>query len=139
MRKYEILTKYIPIIRQDTFREWHVDTKNEGTEEHPYGVPYVEYRKIVRNLERDIYAFDENNMDYNLKNYGEILKRNGIEWGMKSMEMAEVDKMDAQTVLALLMGAVRAERFCDGALLRFLEQGNLLKWLERLQDIDENG
>ena len=39
----------------------------------------------------------------------------------------------------LLWGAVRAERFCDGALLDFFESGSVLKWLEWLKTIDEGG
>jgi hypothetical protein len=34
------------------------------------------------------------------------------------------------------MGAIRAERFCDGALLGFFKDGYILKWLKRLKDID---
>lgn len=41
-----------------------------------------------------------------------------------------------QQVMALLMGAVRAERFCDGALKEFVENGSITKWLERLIERD---
>jgi hypothetical protein len=34
------------------------------------------------------------------------------------------------------MGAIRAERFCYGTLLDFLEDGYLSAWLKRLKDID---
>lgn len=53
------------------------------------------------------------------------------------MEKADVSKLDSQAVMALLLGAVRAERFCDGALLSFLESGAILRWLERLRVIVE--
>ncbi|WP_373738269.1 DUF6508 domain-containing protein [Jeotgalibaca porci] len=52
------------------------------------------------------------------------------------MKDADVSSLNAQCVLALLMGAVRAERFCDGALLDFFKSGYILKWLERLQNIE---
>ncbi|MBQ7614370.1 MAG: hypothetical protein IJU77_04950 [Butyrivibrio sp.] len=52
------------------------------------------------------------------------------------MEAADVSKLDTQAVLALLLGAIRAERFCDGALLGLLESGAILRWLKRLQEID---
>ena len=48
----------------------------------------------------------------------------------------QLTSLNAQCVLALLMGAVRAERFCDGALLDFFKSGYILKWLERLQNIE---
>ena len=52
------------------------------------------------------------------------------------MEAADVTDMDAKGVIALLIGAVRAERFCDGALLSMLEKGCILRWLNRLEQID---
>jgi hypothetical protein len=137
MKKYESLTKYLPMMQQDTFGEWHIDQKNDGTMEHPYEMPYIEYSKQVKNFEKDVYAFAEDHPDYDLNKYGEILERNGIKWGSKSMQAAKTDEFDAQTILALIMGAVRAERFCDGALLGFFERGDLGKWLERLQNLDE--
>ena len=55
------------------------------------------------------------------------------------MESADVSALDGQTVMALLVGAVRAERFCDGALLGFLESGCVERWLRRLREIDGVG
>ena len=52
------------------------------------------------------------------------------------MENADVSKMDAKAVIALLIGAVRADRFSEGALLDLLEEGCVLRWLERLKEID---
>jgi hypothetical protein len=40
-------------------------------------------------------------------------------------------------VIALLTGAVRVERFYNGALLYFFKEGCILRWLERLKEIDE--
>jgi len=71
-----------------------------------------------------------------LQNYSKILEDKSIEWGTRSMEAADVDKLDAQCVLALIVGAVRADRFCDGALLGFLEEEAISRWLERLKRID---
>ncbi len=36
------------------------------------------------------------------------------------------------------MGAIRAERFCDGALLSFFKDGYMLKWLKRLKALDSS-
>lgn len=99
--------------------------------------PFVNYSTCVRELEHAIYEFDKNNPDMGIHNYGAILEENGIEWGIRSMEAADVSKLDATVILALLLGAVRAERFCDGALLSFLESGAVLRWLERLKEIEE--
>lgn len=47
-----------------------------------------------------------------------------------------VENLDAKCVLVMILGAVRAERFCDGALLRFFENGSIARWLEKLKELD---
>jgi len=69
----------------------------------------------------------------NLTRYGDILKDNGIEWDTESMKNADVSISNVQCIGAI-MGAVRAERFCNGALLDFFKSGYILKWLERLNN-----
>ena len=136
MSDFDILTKYIPIIQADSIGEWTVDKENDGTLEHPIQIPFVGYSEMVNNFIDDVYTFEESNKDMELTRYGDILKENGLEWGTDSMKDADVSSLNAQCVLALLMGAVRAERFCDGALLDFFKSGYILKWLERLQNIE---
>ena len=136
MSKFDILTKYIPIIQADSIGEWVIDNENDGTLEHPIQMPFVDYSEMVDNFIDDVYAFEESNKDMELTRYGDILKENGLEWGTDFMKDADVSSLNAQCVLALLMGAVRAERFCDGALLDFFKSGYILKWLERLQNIE---
>lgn len=135
MSKFDILTKYIPLIQEDSFGEWVIDIENDGTPERPIQMPFVDYSEIVCNFIDDVYNFEESNKDMDLTRYGDILKDNGIEWGMESMKNADVSKLNAQCILALFMGAVRAERFCDGALLGVFKCGSILKWLERLNSI----
>ena len=98
------------------------------------------YESIKRNLSEeflDLRFSDLTNTDIQreLNRYGEILERNGLEWG-ESMSAADVSTLDAQCVMALLVGAVRAERFCDGVLLGFFRDGSIQKWLTRLKEID---
>lgn len=52
------------------------------------------------------------------------------------MEGAIVDDLDARMVLALLIGAIRADRFCEGALLGFMKSGEIQRWLERLKELE---
>ena len=137
MKKHEIMTKYIPLIKNDGFGEWKIDTENDGTPEHPKQMPFVMYSRVVHDFIEDVYKFQREHEDYMLNRYGEILEKNDIEWGQKSMSEVDVSSMNEQTVMALIMGAVRAERFCDGALLGFFKDGSILKWLERLQNIDD--
>ena len=114
--KYEKLTKYLPTL---------INFKKEDQ----YSCFEVEFTKGV-------YEFIDENAELALKNYREILRKNGIEWGFESMTGADVSKMDAQCVLALIVGAIRADRFCDGALFEFYKNGSVERWIIRLEALD---
>lgn len=55
------------------------------------------------------------------------------------MDAVDIADKDGICVMALLLGAVRAERFCDGALFGFFKRGSIQRWLERLKEIDVGG
>ena len=136
MSKFDILTKYISMVQSDSIGEWVIDKENDGTPEHPIHMPFVDYSEIICKFIKDVYTFEEGNKYLELTRYSDIPKENGIELGMESMRNADVSNLNAQCVLALVIGAVRAERFCEGALLDFFESGCMLKWLERLDCIE---
>ena len=135
MSKFAELTKYLSLLEDDNFGTWIIDRENDGTLEHPIQMPFVNYSEMVHRFIDDVYAFSDNNKDFELTRYGEILESNGLEWGTKSMSEADVSSLDTQCVMALIMGAVRAERFCDGALLGFFKDGSIRRWLERLKEV----
>ena len=138
MSKFENLTKYLPHLDEDKFGTWAIDHKNDGTPECPIQMPFVSYSEMVHHFIDDVYDFSDNNSDFALTNYGDILNRNGLEWGSRSMSDADVSKLDAQCIMAMIMGAVRAERFCEGTLLGFFKDGSIRKWLKRLEEIDDS-
>ena len=74
----------------------------------------------------------------NLYNYRGILKKNGISWNFHSMNRADVSKFDAEAILALILGAFRAERFNQGVIIEFYKNNSIYKWLKRLKEIDES-
>ena len=133
---FEPLTKYLEQITNDDIGTWITDHKNDGTPEHPIQMPFVNYSVMVHHFIDDVYEFIENHKDMELNHYGEILNESGIDWGTQSMSDADVSVLDARSVLALIVGAVRAERFCDGALLEFFKDGSISKWLKRLNEIE---
>lgn len=137
MNKFENLTKYLPLLEGDTIGTWSFDRENDGTPEHPIQMPFVKYSEMVDCFIEDAYKFSENNRDFELNRYGEILKENGLEWNSKSMREADVSSLGAQCVMALIIGAIRAERFCDGALIGFFKNGSIKRWLERLDELDK--
>ena len=135
-KKYAELTAFISKIKDNTFGEWIIDRENDGTLEHPIRMPFVNYSGIVDEFIETLYQYCEAHPEFDHTHYGDTLKSIGLEWGSKSMEKADVSNVDAKGIIALLIGAVRAERFCDGALLTFFKNGCILSWLERLSEID---
>ena len=133
---FEIITSFLPKIQNIDYGEWIIDRENDGTPEHPIQFPFVAYTHVVREFEDTVYRFIDEHKDMELNRYGDILSAAGIKWDAKSMEEADVASLDGKTVMAMIVGAIRAERFCDGALLGFFESGCIVKWLLRLQEID---
>ena len=138
MYRFEKLTKYIPLLDQTEIGNWVIDTENDGTIEHPIQFPFVAYSSLVSNFIDDVSGFVEDNPELHLNRYPDILEESGLEWSTQSMSGAIVEDLDAKVVCALIVGAVRAERFCDGALLTFLTNGSIMRWLHRLQEIEEH-
>lgn len=137
MSKFETLTQYLSQLGDDSIGTWIIDRENDGLPEHPIQFPFVNYSRLVDNFIDDVMRVVDRHEEMQLTHYGKILESNGIEWSSKSMSEADVSGVDVTCVLALLVGAVRAERFCDGALLGFFRDGSIRKWLERLKEIDE--
>ena len=134
---FESLTKHLPAIENaEGFGNWVVDRGSKGTMDDPIKVPYVNYGTTVADVEQAIYDFVDEHPEYELTHYRDILERNGLDWGSQAMSGADVSELDGQAVMALLLGAVRAERFCDGALLGFFGDGSMRRWLLRLKEID---
>lgn len=137
MKKYSALTKYINLLKNDNAGEWICDKENDGSSERPIHVPFVSYSIAVNNLADDICKFAKESNEIVPSKYAEILQANGIECGYDSMMKADASELDAQCILALLIASLRAERFCDGALLEFIKNGAVIRWLKRLQELDE--
>ncbi|WP_304267511.1 DUF6508 domain-containing protein [Phascolarctobacterium succinatutens] len=137
MKKYSALTKYINLLKNDNAGEWICDKENDGSSERPMHLPFVVYSITVDKLTDDIYKFAKESDEIVLSKYADILNANGIKWGYDSMMKADASELDAQCILALLIASLRAERFCDGALLEFIKNGAVIRWLKRLQELDE--
>lgn len=114
---YETLTEYLSKLDNSEYGKWHVDTEHKGTEEDSFHMPFVGYERIVIDLEHAIYDLVDIHPEMELTKYSEILEQNGLEWGTDSMEQADVSSLDGRAVMALLVGVLRADRFCEGVLL----------------------
>lgn len=125
---YQVLTAYLSEIEKNTSGDWTVHS------EEP--MPYIAYIPLISDFEEEIYNFSENHPEYELGQYQDILRTNGISTGIKSIQNADVSQMDGKSIMALFVCAVRSERYIQGALLDLLESGAVKKWLLRLKEID---
>ena len=107
---FESLTRFIPLLdREGDFGIWVVDHEHAGTVDDPICLPFVEYGRTVSALESSVMSFVDNHPELCLTRYADILERAGVDWGSESMEGADVSALGGKTVMALLVGAVRAE------------------------------
>ena len=134
---YESLTRMIPGLIEE-YGTLIVDNESKGTMDDPIHMPFVDYSPAVTELMKAVYAFKAEHPDFELTKYEEILNSNGLKWSWESMSEADVSNADGRLVMALLLGAIRADRFSEGTLLRFCEDGSVLRWLKRLQEIDDD-
>ena len=136
-KKFDKLISLLEPLEKDSIGEWIIDKEHKGTNDDPIHFPYPMYKEVVNELIETVYEFEHENPEYELTKYEELLKERGIEWVQRSMENADVSNMDAQGVMALFMGMVRGERFCDGTIMKMIKNGAVKKWLLRLKEIKE--
>ena len=134
---FEPLTCYITKLQGNQYGKWIIDKENDGSYQHPIHIPYVQYKKVVLDFMSDVYGFIEDHKDINLYKYDDILKEAGFNQEMSENEI-DVSNLNAQTVMAFIVKCVRAEKFCDGALLSSLKDGFIERLLNRLKEYDEN-
>lgn len=135
---YKSLTDFIPNLIDIEFGTWEPKVQSgDGSLENPFQMPYMVFDEVVEKFIQEVYRFEENHPEYELCQYGEILKQNGLSWDMDSMEKAEASQLEGKCIMALILGAIRADRFCEGALKDFYSRGCILKWLNRLKELDE--
>lgn len=107
---YETLTVYINKLKYDYYGKWHCG-ENE--------LPFVNYTLTVHRFEDAVYQFVDEHKEMGLQRYYSILENNNIEYTAEKMREADECKLNGQTLMALIVGAIRAERLCTGALLGF--------------------
>ena len=131
MSRFDILFQYIDLLSKDEYGKRIVDTESKGTIEDPVHFPYVLYSRTV---DAFVQAVHDCWKEFEPQDYLQVLKSHNIEWNYDSMIGVDVTRLPTQAILALLLAAVRAEKFCDGALLDFLKMGSIQKWLVTLKE-----
>lgn len=128
-RKFDQLTWFLPILEDDRFGHWGNPPAKDGILHMPYPV----YTDAVKKLIQAIYDFIEEHPEYNLRNYLEIMN----EYGLSGKTNINTEVLDEKATLALLVGIIRQERFCDGLILSNLKEGMVQNLLLRLKQIDD--
>ncbi len=131
---FEQLTAYIDKIAS----EEKSGERHGGFNQEQPSFPHVIYSITMHRFEDEVLKFVDAHPEMELTCYYDILEKNGLAWDSDIMEKADISNASGQFVMALIVGVIRAERFCDGALLGFLKNGCIIKWLERLKQIDDN-
>lgn len=133
---YDSLISFIPRLKGIEYAKLYPEQQTgDGSIDHPFQMPFYKYADVVREFEKEVYKFEEEHPEFQLNTYNNIFLMNNLRWDEEVMTNADVSNANGQVVMALILGAIRAERFCDGALKDFLELGCIEKWLLRLQEI----
>lgn len=136
---YESLTVFLERMRSESSGEWVFDNVSKGTLDDPFEVPWVDWSPCTSAFVEAVYAFQAAHPEYGLEQYGDVLSECGLEWDAVVMERADVSNLDGRYVMALILGGIRADRFCEGQLKRWIDNGVFEKWLSRLKELDDLG
>lgn len=135
---YSSLLSFIPRLKGIEYGETYPKQQSgDGSVDNPYQMPYFVYTDVVCEFEKAVYQFGEEHPEFQLNQYIDMMLINGLKWDEEIMTNVDVSHMNGQVVMALIYGAIRAEKFCSGALNSFLELGCIEKWLNRLQELDK--
>ena len=126
-----MLFKHIDLLSGEDFGKWFSDKENDGSVERPIQMPYFIYSQVVDDFVTDVHLCWEKS---GFQDYLQVLRSHNIEWCSQSMSNVDVSVLPSEVILALLFGAARAEKICDGALLGFLKDGSIQKWLISLKE-----
>lgn len=100
-------------------------------------MPFVSYSELIYKFIKDFYSFCNAHPEYDADNYKSILSEQGIKAQPSALKETNVSNLDDKTMIVMIMCVIRMERFCEGLLLVLLKEGIIVKWLERLKEIDE--
>ena len=92
---------------------------------------------MVMNFLNDVYYLADEYPELEATSYCETLEKNNISLTIDELKTIDVSSYDEKTVFALLIFAVRADRFCDGFLLECFQNGTISKLLSRLASRQE--
>lgn len=139
MKQYELITKYIFILRDNPLETvfTHTDS-NEGFLQEEYN----KYSPVVDQFMGDCLEFVESHPELGLQQYSQIIDSYETDPAYirrpdETMNKEYLDRLDARGVLAWIVSAVRAEQFRPGALYDSIRKGYINTWLLKLNELDD--
>ena len=137
MQRYQDLTRFIPLLEKTkVYGEWVGEEipqdklkKDECGRVLPYVTPYVRYAPEVSEFMNVV-------SHYQAGFARDALKENAIEYTEQSLLSEDAATLSPELAVSFIRKVVSNERYRDGAVLEYLENGRVLAWLKRLQEID---
>ena len=137
MQRYQDLTRFIPLLEKtDVYGEWVGKEipqdklkKDEYGKVLPHVTPYVRYAPAVSEFISVV-------SHYHAGFTRDALKENAIEYTEQSLLSENAETLSPELAVSFIRKVVSNERYRDGAVLEYLENGRVLAWLKRLQEID---
>ncbi|MFC6163212.1 DUF6508 domain-containing protein [Lactiplantibacillus dongliensis] len=135
MKKYGELTRYISILETDDGGRW-APVQGKGTKAEPMQLPFVTYSAAVYQFIKDFYFFEKAKAPY-VHQYNQLLDSQGIKLNSEFLTIERIGTFDDETVMTVIMGIIRNDRFAEGTLRHFLKNGVMVLLLKRLAALDE--
>lgn len=133
MQRHKIITDHIKELTDIKYGEW---SSGETVSEDTVVIPTVSYNSAVNRFLFDFELFIRKNSDIKYHNYEDVLKRAKIKNNVEAFYNADVTDLSSAVILAMIVGILRKDRFCEGILLDAFENEYILKWLKRIKEID---
>ena len=133
MQKHKILTDHIKELTDIKYGEWN---SGEADSEDTIVMPTVIYNSAVNRFLFDFELFIVKSSDIKYHNYEDVLKRAKIKNNTEDFYNADITNLSSDVILAMIVGILRKDRFCEGILLETFENGYILRWLKRIKEID---
>ena len=132
--KYELITQYCGRLNPG---KWLPEKQEgNGTLENPYIAPFVNYDETVMAFYKDFYSVYDT-LPENQQDYMNILKANKIDMKPETIAKIDITDLDDYLIMNLFMAIIRQDRFCEGLMNEFIENGCFENWLEELKKKDK--
>jgi len=127
---YEKLTVFLPKL-ENTPKE-----KKFGHFGTQVDISSMHYDQAVGLFDDAIIQFIADHKDLGLNQYYDIMEAAGIMPNRNPMSYRDISSLDGRTTVALIVWAMRADRFSPGSMMKFCKDGSIVRCLRRLKQID---